>query len=91
MKFFVTVCDKTRHLGRVFRNCDEKTLHLKHFTLGLASQLSKWLLNLKFFSLIDMEINKGTGIINLKEEAMGTLSTNPIIVDIVITDAKTIR
>ena len=25
MKFFVTDCEKTRHLGRVFRICDENT------------------------------------------------------------------
>ena len=28
-------------------------LNLNHFTLGLVSQLSKWLLNLKFFSSIE--------------------------------------
>ena len=31
-------------------------LHLNHFTLGLLSQLSKWPLNLKFFSSIAFQI-----------------------------------
>ena len=28
MKFFVTVCEKSRPLGRVFRNCDKKLFFL---------------------------------------------------------------
>ena len=32
-------------------------LHLDHFTLGLVSQLSKWLLNLKFFPSIEFDLD----------------------------------
>ena len=34
----------------------KKSLHFNNFTLGLVSQLSKWLLNLKFLSSIDMNL-----------------------------------
>ena len=46
-------------------------LHFDHFTLGLVSQLSKWLPNLKFFPSIGEIVQED---INIKEIYLGKLA-----------------
>ena len=58
---FIEIFEKFVKFGKFI-----KTLHLAHFTLGLVSQLSKLLLNLKFIG-----VTRGFGDHDLKAQSNG--------------------